>query len=257
MTDQLIPLIGFATAAVTVVWLASLLTDIFKKDRTRIAKRIDEDYRRHQRSRVEKSPIFLDWSKMAVRAQLGVSEPTTPTWRQRLESTIERSELNLTVSSLVLYSAAAGLIPGILAGVYQQSVFVGLAVGLAGPVIPYMIVAQKGKRKQEKMLAQLPDTFDLMARSVRSGQTITQAILQVATSLQPPIAAEFAYCEEQQKLGLPLEIALRDLARRTELLELKIFVLASARREAIWENSWNAWRSWFAIASASAAKSAP
>jgi tight adherence protein B len=48
----------------------------------------------------------------------------------------------------------------------------------------------------------------------------------VADEFEPPLAEEFGYCYEQQNLGLDAETALRDLARRTGLLELKIFVLA-------------------------------
>ena len=65
-----------------------------------------------------------------------------------------------------------------------------------------------------------------MGRVVRAGQTISQALQAVADEFPPPIAAEFAYCYEQQNLGLSPESALRDLARRTGLLEIKIFVLA-------------------------------
>src|SRR5439155_11050220 len=53
-----------------------------------------------------------------------------------------------------------------------------------------------------------------------------QAMQAVADEFDPPVAAEFAYCYEQQNLGLSPEISLRDLARRTGLLEIKIFVLA-------------------------------
>jgi tight adherence protein B len=76
------------------------------------------------------------------------------------------------------------------------------------------------------MMAQLPDAFDLMARVIRAGQTMSQALQAVADEFDPPIAAEFAYCYEQQNLGLSPEVALRDLARRTGLLEIRIFVLA-------------------------------
>jgi tight adherence protein B len=65
-----------------------------------------------------------------------------------------------------------------------------------------------------------------MARVIRAGQTMAQGLQAVADEFDAPIAAEFAYCYEQQNLGLPPETALRDLARRTGLLEIKIFVLA-------------------------------
>ncbi len=41
-----------------------------------------------------------------------------------------------------------------------------------------------------------------------------------------PIATEFAYCCEQQNLGLPASIVLRDLAQRNGVLEIHIFVIA-------------------------------
>jgi tight adherence protein B len=75
-------------------------------------------------------------------------------------------------------------------------------------------------------MAQLPHAFDLMARVIRTGQTISQGLQAVADEFDPPVAAEFAYCFEQQNLGLSPELALRELGRRTGLLEIRIFILA-------------------------------
>jgi tight adherence protein B len=122
--------------------------------------------------------------------------------------------------------AAAGLGAGALAGVVRQSLpaaAVGAVVGALGP-LTYVRLRQK--MRLHKLLSQLPDTFDLMARVIRAGQTMSQALQAVADEFDRPIAAEFSYCYEQQNLGLPPELALRDLARRTGLLEVKIFVLA-------------------------------
>jgi tight adherence protein B len=55
---------------------------------------------------------------------------------------------------------------------------------------------------------------------------MSQALQAVADEFDAPVSAEFAYCFEQQNLGLPPEMALRDLGRRTGLLEIRIFVLA-------------------------------
>ena len=65
-----------------------------------------------------------------------------------------------------------------------------------------------------------------MSRVIRAGQTMSQALQAVADEFAPPVAAEFAFCYEQQNLGLAPETSLRELARRTGLVELKIFVLA-------------------------------
>ncbi|HPM80825.1 MAG TPA: type II secretion system F family protein, partial [Candidatus Anammoximicrobium sp.] len=61
---------------------------------------------------------------------------------------------------------------------------------------------------------------------MRAGQTFSQAIQSVAEEAAAPLSLEFAYCYDQQYLGMSTEAALRDLARRTGLLEIKIFVVA-------------------------------
>ena len=65
-----------------------------------------------------------------------------------------------------------------------------------------------------------------MARAVKAGQTVTGAFQIVARDLDPPLADEFAFCYEQQNLGRSPELALRDLARRTGVIELQMFVAA-------------------------------
>jgi tight adherence protein B len=87
-------------------------------------------------------------------------------------------------------------------------------------------VQKRRKGRIEKLLSQLPETFDLMSRVVRAGQTLSQALQAVSDEFPQPIAGELSYCYEQQNLGLPPEVAMRDLARRTGLLEVKIFVTA-------------------------------
>jgi tight adherence protein B len=92
--------------------------------------------------------------------------------------------------------------------------------------VPLLYVRGKQKARLAKLQAQLPDSFDLMARVIRAGQTLSQALQAVSDEFEAPISAEFDHCYEQQNMGLPPEVALRDLARRTGLLEMKTFVLA-------------------------------
>ena len=54
---------------------------------------------------------------------------------------------------------------------------------------------------------------------------MTQAFRSVSDEFPQPISGEFAVCFEQQNLGIPPDTALRDLAQRTGLLELKILVV--------------------------------
>jgi tight adherence protein B len=91
---------------------------------------------------------------------------------------------------------------------------------------PLLYVRQRQKARRDRFLTQLPAAFDLMARVLRSGHSVPHAFQAVADSFEPPIAGEFAFCQEQQNLGLLPEMTYRDLARRTGVLEVKIFVMA-------------------------------
>jgi tight adherence protein B len=219
----LLTLLTFLAACLGVAAAYSILSDLFLRDRSRVSKRVDEEFRKRQRDRALKSALFKNLGQLAAEA---AEEEGQRTWRQRFEGLIEQSGLELTPRRLVFLMTGLGLALGLLAGLLRQSLLIGAAAVPVGAVLPLLYVALKRKARMEKMMAQLPDAFDLMARVIRAGQTMSQAMQAVADEFDRPLAAEFAYCYEQQNLGLPPEAALRDLSRRTGLLEVKIFVLA-------------------------------
>lgn len=224
MDPLLLTFVTFVAGVLIVVAAYSLFSDLFLRDRSRVGKRVDEELRRKQRERAKQSSLFKN---------LGVLPPgftgdddVRPSLAERFQAMVEQSGLDLAPRRLLLYMGIAALVGAGLMTLFGSSLLAVIAVGLVGAAGPYLFVAIKRKARLHKMMGQLPDAFDLMARVIRAGQTMGQALQAVADEFEPPIAAEFAYCYEQQNLGLPPEMALRDLARRTGLLEIKIFVLA-------------------------------
>jgi len=144
----------------------------------------------------------------------------------RFAAMVEQSGLTITPSQLLMVAAGVGVGLALVIGLLWGNVLAALGAGLAGATLPVFYVRFKQKKRVDKLMSQLPDAFDLMARVIRAGQTMGQAFQGVADEFQAPIATEFSYCYEQQNLGLSPEIALRDLARRTGLVEVSIFVMA-------------------------------
>src|SRR5262249_7228665 len=144
---------------------------------------------------------------------------------QRFLAMIEQSGTRFTPQTLI----AAALIVGLVMGGAVALIYAlvpGLIVGILSAPLPVLYVHYRRKARLQKLMSQLPDAFDLMARVTRAGQTMSQALQAVSDEFDPPVGTEFALCFEQQNLGLPPELSLRELARRTGLLEIKIFVLA-------------------------------
>lgn len=77
-----------------------------------------------------------------------------------------------------------------------------------------------------KLRSQLPDTLYLLARSLRAGLSLEQAIALVANQGLPPLSVEFRRCVSQIQLGLSIPQALESMAQRLQLLEFNIFVSA-------------------------------
>jgi tight adherence protein B len=206
-----------------VAGLYSVLHDLFLRDRARVSQRLDDEFTAKSRPQALKSPVFKDLGKGL--AELSGQQEGRRSLRDRFDDVVEQSGLALTPQRLLVLMAAAGLLLGTATGILSRSWIAGVITGLIGTAAPFVFVRFKRRRRLDKLLSQLPDALELIGRLIRAGQTISQAFLGVADEFQPPISAEFAYCYEQQKLGLSPDIALRELGQRVGLAEMKIFIL--------------------------------
>jgi tight adherence protein B len=203
-----------------------IVTDLFLRDQEELRRRMQEETRLRQQEAARNSPLLLrSLSELAEEAAEEIAGDSR-SLRDRLRELTEQSGLDLAPDRLLTICAFVGGLFAFLAGLAAKSLILALAAGLLGIAAPVLYVQMKRRKRQEALRSQLPESFDMMARGLRAGQTVTQAMHSVAHETKPPIAVEFGYCYEQQNLGLSPEVALRDLGRRTGLLEIKVFVLA-------------------------------
>lgn len=222
MNPTLLSILTFAAAAMAVAAAASLVSDLFLRDRARVGQRIDDEFRQRQRQRAQRSSLFKDLDRISSE----VATRDNPPLRLRLETLLDQAGLEMSVERLLITSLVLTLVGGVGGFLLRNSLIVGGIAGLVGGVLPYLYVLLKRRKRLDTLRLQLPDAFELMSRVVRAGQTISQAQQAVADEFAPPLAGEFSICYEQQNLGLPPDVALQDLARRTGVLEIQIFVTA-------------------------------
>jgi tight adherence protein B len=224
MTPGIASLLTFLAVLMFVVSFGSLLSDVYTQKPKKLSRRLDEEFHRKQRDRVQKSVLFKDLHKLAAEP-FGVDPDLPKSWKGKLEHLLEQSGLDWTTTQFVAMTVGGGISLSLL-GLLRGSLLLALILAVVGASIPYIYVNTKRKMRLEALRKQLPEAYDLIARALRAGQTISQTMQGVADEFAQPIAGEFSYCYEQQNLGLPTEVALRDLARRTGLLEINIFVVA-------------------------------
>lgn len=224
MSPGLVSLLAAITAMVGVIALYQVLSDLFLRDRSRTNDRVDYEFLKKRKEQAKKSSLFKNLGQMA--AEAAVNEGKRPSLRKRFEAMVEQSGLDVTPDRLAGIAVVGAILVGLIAFVVRSNPIDAVLGTIAGGVLPIWYVNRKRNARIEKLRSQLPEAFELMARVVRAGQTLSQALLAVADEFPQPISSEFAYCYEQQNLGLPPELTFRDLNRRTGIIELKIFVLA-------------------------------
>ena len=194
----------------------------------------------HEAAPVHPSLVFHDIVK-----RLGALVPASPKDVTVMQRRLIRAGYRNANVLKILYGAKAILgvgLPLIMALVVLKSpaeqsnkviaVLVAAAAGFFGPNEYVRMVAKKRQKQIQRGLA---NALDLMVVCVESGLGLDQAILQVAKELEqahPEISEEFAIVNLELKAGKRRAEALRNLADRTAVEDLKklVAVLIQADR---------------------------
>jgi len=138
----------------------------------------------------------------------------------------EQADTSLTIAKLLAISLAMAVVGSVLAvalGIHPALVpLVGILLG----TLPLVWLLWRRKRRLKAFASQLPDALEMLARSLRAGQSLGFGFNMVATEMPLPISKEFSHVFEEQNLGIPLDDTLRNLTDRIPNLDLKFFATA-------------------------------
>jgi len=194
----------------------------------------------HDAAPVHPSLVFHDMVK-----RLGALVPASPKDVTVMQRRLIRAGYRNPNALKVLYGAKvafAVLLPLMVGAAVLNSsadqtnkfgaILAAIAVGFFGP---NEYVRMSAKRRQKQIHRGLANSLDLLVVCVESGLGLDQAILQVAKELEhahPEISEEFAIVNLELKAGKRRAEALRNLADRTGVEDLKklVAVLIQADR---------------------------
>lgn len=131
-----------------------------------------------------------------------------------------------TVSVVLASLVALGISwrAGVAAGDLPMKMVIGAVVGF---LIPSQYLTIRVRRRQHAIEKGLPNALDLLVVCVESGLGLDQALIQVAKELanaHPQICEEFGVLNLEMRAGKSRAEALRQLAARTGVEELKKLV---------------------------------
>jgi tight adherence protein B len=135
--------------------------------------------------------------------------------------------LTMSITRLLLVMVALGtLIFGILEVATPTSTSLSILIGiLTGFSLPYIYLLRKKSGRLRQFGEQLPDSLDLIVRSLRAGHPVSAALSLVAKEMPDPIGSEFGIVVDEMTYGLDLSEALRNLANRVPHDDLHFLIV--------------------------------
>ena len=161
---------------------------------------------------------------------------------------LEKTEHNLVLAGnpgnldapafvvIKLLTTIAGLVAGFFLVDYgadglQRTVLFALPIVL-GFFGPNAWLKRLIDDRSKAMLRALPDVLDLLVISVEAGLGFDSALARVVATVPGPLSEEFFRMLQETRVGVSRRDAMRSLLERTDLDELRSFILAMIQAEA-------------------------
>lgn len=167
---------------------------------------------------------------LLVWALVDIGTRVLQAWRERFtrETGFHLRELFLFIDPVRLYvlNIALTLLGAVAAWLLTGSVVIALAVAIVLTLSPSAVLRWLRARRIAHIEQQLPDALQMLAGNARAGLSLPAAIRQVSTELAPPLQQELLLVQHEQRLGVSLDDALDNLARRVPAQPVKLMVSA-------------------------------
>jgi tight adherence protein C len=117
---------------------------------------------------------------------------------------------------------------GVVVGLHSVATLIlyGAIGAAAGFFLPDLLLYNAGQKRQEGIRKGLPDVLDMLTVCVEAGLGFDAALAQVARTTTGPLAAECARVLKEMQIGKSRTQALRAMADRTTVPELRAFASA-------------------------------
>jgi tight adherence protein C len=169
----------------------------------------------------------------------GKLTPSSVTDRLSKELVYAGSPVGWDAERILATKLLGGILLGVIAvlvarvgGLSSLRVFVLTALAaFVGYYAPEWILRGRSGTRQRAIQKTLPDALDLLAITVEAGLAFDAAVARVARQAGGPLGEELHRVLQEMQIGKSRSDALRDLADRTTIAELKSFVLAMVQAD--------------------------
>jgi len=145
---------------------------------------------------------------------------------ENLNMLYEQADVNFPFKrfmTIVAVFAAVGAGFGI---VFRLPIYATPLGALFMGALPFFWLIRRRRNRIRQFLDAMPEAVELISRALRAGHGLASGLHLVAQEMKGPIADEFSRVFEEQNLGIPIEMALRNMADRIPAMDVRFFVIA-------------------------------
>lgn len=124
---------------------------------------------------------------------------------------------------LCLAVGVAGFV--VLRSYLEQRLAGGASAALA-ILIPIALLNEVRRKRMDKLIGQLPDALELMARGLKVGHPLNVTIGAVAKEMSDPIGTEFGLVQDQVSYGTEITEAFAEFADRVDQEDVRYLAVA-------------------------------
>jgi tight adherence protein B len=145
---------------------------------------------------------------------------------ENLNLLYEQADVNFHFTQFMFVVVGLG-IAGAVFGVLFRLPFLAVPlVALFWSALPFFWLMRRRKKRIARFIEAMPEAVELVSRALRAGHGLAAGLHLVAEEMKGPIADEFNRIFEEQNLGIPIELAMRNMADRIPVMDVRFFVIA-------------------------------
>jgi tight adherence protein B len=142
-----------------------------------------------------------------------------------LAADLASADLQLRTYEFRLVQVASAVVFGVIALLRFGLSVPFLVLAVVGFALPALYLRNRRGHRLRQFEEGLPRAMELMANSMKAGQSIAQSLRAVTENAGPPVSEEFGLARREIELGASVESALGNMVKRIGSSDLRLVVM--------------------------------
>ena len=143
------------------------------------------------------------------------------------------ADLQLRPYEFRMLQVAAGFLLGLIAFLRFGVSFAVPIMALIGYVLPAFYLRNRRGHRLKTFDDELPRAMELIANSMKAGQSVAQSFSAVVENARPPVNEEFTLARREIELGASVESALGNIEKRMGSSDLRLMIMVITIQHAV------------------------